>query len=69
MTATHVYPAQQHNTDGYDCPACQPEYFRLCDEEHPTADSCWKCSPRGMIAITREEAEATDEPVIIVHAP
>ena len=46
----HVCPPSQHDTNGLDC-ACGPEYFRLCDKDHPDADPRWKCSPRGMIAV------------------
>lgn len=63
---THVYPPAEHDTDGLDC-FCQPEYFRVCDEDHPDTEPCWKCGPRGMIPLTRAEAEAIDEPIVIVH--
>lgn len=61
----HVYPVPdqpEHDTNGLDC-WCAPTYNLACDE---CEDGCWKCTD-GLIPLTRAEAEATDQPLIIVH--
>lgn len=50
-----------HNTDSYDC-WCRPTYLVVCECD----DGCWKCNG-GTIEVSREVADATDEPVIVVH--
>lgn len=69
-----------HNTDAgaLDC-WCMPRYLRPCDEcgvdikvsihcddIATRTPPCWKCV-NGTIALTREEAETADFPLIIVH--
>jgi hypothetical protein len=77
----HVCPvADEHDTDGLGC-WCAPTYNLVCDEcdaeDHrgaaqghlpaqPSHPGCWKCQ-NGLIPLTRAEAEATDQPLIIVH--
>jgi hypothetical protein len=57
----------EHDTDSLDC-ACGPEFFLPCDD-HGDGETCWKCvARRGLVPITREEAEATERSVVIVHA-
>lgn len=52
----------EHVTDGNDC-WCGPTFQRPCDE----CDSgCWKCDG-GVIRLTREEADASDAPIVVVH--
>lgn len=69
---------ETHDLSGLDC-WCGPRYIRPCDEcgvpitatihcddfaaFNPT---CWKCEG-GTIALTREEAQWADCPLIIVH--
>jgi hypothetical protein len=70
----------EHSDDLLDC-RCSPSYYLACDEcdvveyrgaarvyltEHPTSAGCWKCE-RGLIPITRAEADRTAETLIIVH--
>lgn len=59
----HVgFDAREHDTDGVDC-WCSPTYFRPCDE---CDAGCWKCT-EGRIALTRDEAAADEDPIVIVH--
>lgn len=51
-----------HDTESIDC-WCSPRYLKPCDE---CETGCWKCE-RGVIPLTREEAEACDDPIIVVH--
>jgi hypothetical protein len=61
----HVVPVwQEHVCTGFDC-WCLPRYMIPCDE---CEEGCWKCEG-GEIWVTREEAEASDLRVIIVHYP
>lgn len=68
MNATPVYPKGRH-TQTLDC-WCGPSYWKVCAEceEHDEAPrSCWKCQGKGLIRVDREEAETTDDPLVIVH--
>lgn len=59
----HVYPvASEHTTEGLDC-WCAPRYLLPCDD---CDDGCWKCEG-GSIALTREQAEASWDAIVIVH--
>jgi hypothetical protein len=53
---------REHDTDGVRC-WCNPAISLPCDE---CEDGCWKCD-KGLIRLTPEEAEAQDEPLLIVH--
>lgn len=61
VTAAHE---RAHDTETLDC-WCGPSIARVCDE-CAGSDGCWKCE-RGLIHITRNEAEMIDEPLIIGH--
>jgi hypothetical protein len=79
--SVHTYPTtDEHITDGLDC-WCSPVYYLPCDEcdvaeyrgiargdlpAMPLASGCWKCT-NGLILLSRAEAEATDQGIIIVH--
>lgn len=74
--------AAEHSTDWLDC-WCAPGYYVPCDAcdpmeyrgaarvyllEPPTAPGCWKCA-NGLMPISRAEAGATEETLVILHAP
>ena len=63
--SVHTYPVnvpREHVTHGLDC-WCNPLWKLPCDE---CENGCWKCD-RGLIPLTREEAEAAEDPLVIVH--
>lgn len=61
--AAHLsLPYREHDTDGRSC-WCNPTLYRVCMD---CEDGCWKCSG-GQNEVTPEEAEATDDPLLIVH--
>jgi hypothetical protein len=67
---TSVYPQSgHHDPDSLDC-WCKPRFDLMCSEcaEAECSCGCWKCGGDGWVTVDRETAEATDEPVIIIHA-
>jgi hypothetical protein len=73
----------KHITTGLDCPCnpkfyrpcddCEVEEYRAArradfdsEDDLPSALGCWKCE-RGLIELTRAEAEASDVALVIVH--
>jgi len=70
-TRVDNYPAQAHDTNNLDC-WCGPDFKVLCDEHDGDAGlaaGCWKCGGSGLVVISKEDAIATDETVVIVHQP
>lgn len=56
-----------HDTDSLDCP-CGPDYFVPCDEHEVDGETCWRCAAHnGLLPLTRAEADACDDPIVIVH--
>ena len=55
---------ERHNTaiGALDC-WCDPKFYKPCDEGDT---GCWKCKD-GLIRLTREEAEAENGGLVIVH--
>ena len=53
-----------HDTDSLGC-WCAPRFYLPCDECE-RGQGCWKCE-RGLIELTREQADASDVPLVIVH--
>jgi hypothetical protein len=53
---------QPHVTEGLDY-WCEPRHCLPCDE---CDDGCWKCE-RGLIELSRFEAEEQDGGLVIVH--
>lgn len=65
MTLPTEPASERHNiaVGALDC-WCEPRYCLPCDE---CDTGCWKCES-GLIRLTRDEAEAEDRPIIIVHS-
>ncbi len=60
-----VYRDQlKHDVESYDC-WCRPRFYLPCDECDGTG--CWKCSA-GLIELTRAEADAAEQSLIVVHS-
>jgi hypothetical protein len=51
-----------HDIESLEC-WCMPSFLLPCDE---CDDGCWKCD-RGRIILTREQAEACDVAIVIIH--
>jgi hypothetical protein len=75
----HLYmDDKDHSTDALTC-WCQPKFYRSCDEctddepwmmdrqeQGDQRNGCWKCED-GLIELTQREANAVDEPLVILH--
>ena len=57
----------EHDVDSLDCP-CGPDYFAPCDEHDDPDATCWRCAAHnGLLPLTRAEADAATDPIVIVH--
>jgi len=53
----------EHDTESFDC-WCGPRLCLPCTD--CDGSGCWKCAT-GLIDLTREQADETDDTVLVIH--